>query len=122
MDRNIILLLCILPDILVIAASIPFILKRIKPNDYSGFRVAETLSNERVWYLANVHFGKGLLCTGIISVLCSVTLYLSFTSPRLDLSLVSMFLGLNVIALVIGLLVATYLSASYAKRISSEGK
>jgi uncharacterized membrane protein len=53
----------------------------IPPNRWSGVRVRKTLSDERIWYLVNSYCGKGLLLTGIISLVVAVALRLTAMPP-----------------------------------------
>jgi uncharacterized membrane protein len=55
--------------------AIPLILGKIKPNGLYGFRVRDTLEDERVWYATNRHFGTRLLVVSQVNVLASVLLY-----------------------------------------------
>jgi hypothetical protein len=45
--------------------SIPLILEKVPPNRWYGFRVAKTLSSERIWYKTNRVAGFDLVWAGI---------------------------------------------------------
>lgn len=59
-----------------ILEGLPLAMNRIKPNHLYGVRVRKTLSNERIWYLANSYFGTRITLTGIISFVLAVVLNL----------------------------------------------
>ena len=56
----------------MMAAAIPFIRRRVKPNLWSGFRISETLRDEATWYRVNAQFGKWLFVAGAIFALAAV--------------------------------------------------
>jgi hypothetical protein len=62
--------------LLITGLSIPMILRKLKPNGWYGFRTPKTLSDEKIWYPANVYSGKILLAVGIIWTLAPVVLRL----------------------------------------------
>jgi tetratricopeptide (TPR) repeat protein len=62
-------------------SGIPFILERVPPNPWSGFRVQATLENPAVWYRANRFLGKCLLGFGLFVMVTAVGL--SFI-PRIN--------------------------------------
>ncbi len=65
-------LLPILLYVTVALATIPFYLKSIPPNAWSGFRSSETLSDPELWFIVNRIAAKGtFLC-------CLVSLALNF--------------------------------------------
>jgi len=55
-----------LAGLIFILISIPFILQLVPLNHWSGFRVAKTLSDERIWYEANRVMGYDLLIAGVV--------------------------------------------------------
>ena len=64
--------------ILFILIGVPFILQLVPPNHWSGFRVAKTLSDERIWYAANRVMGYDLLMAGfaILATTVATAIYL----------------------------------------------
>jgi uncharacterized membrane protein len=52
--------------VIFMIVSLPFILEKVPPNRWSGFRVHKTLSDEKIWYAANQIMGYDLLIAGII--------------------------------------------------------
>lgn len=58
--------------IVFIVISIPAILEKVPPNRWYGFRVAKTLSDERIWYAANRVMGIDLLVAGLAIILGAV--------------------------------------------------
>jgi uncharacterized membrane protein len=57
---------------LLCALSIPLILRKIGPNSLYGFRVKQTLEDQRVWYDVNAYAAKGLFCVGVIVVITAL--------------------------------------------------
>ncbi len=55
--------------IVFIVISIPTIVGKVPPNNWYGFRVAKTLSDERIWYAANRVMGIDLLLAGLAIVI-----------------------------------------------------
>ena len=83
----------------------------IKPNPIAGVRVRKTLSDERIWYLANSYFGKRLILTGIITIVFAVALRLTAMSP-------AAYGSLCVVVLVSGLVLTIVTTLIYMSRIS----
>ena len=68
-------------SVLIIVGELPLAMNLVKPNHLYGFRVPKTLSDERIWYLANSYCGKGLVLTGVITIVCAVVLRLTAMPP-----------------------------------------
>ena len=68
-------------SVLCIVGGLPLAMNLIPPNHWSGVRVRKTLSDERIWYLVNSYCGKGLMLTGIISLVVAVALCLTAMPP-----------------------------------------
>jgi hypothetical protein len=49
------------------ALAVPLMLRKVPPNVVYGYRTRATLRDERTWYEANAHFGRGLLVASAIS-------------------------------------------------------
>ena len=60
--------------LLFIGVSIPLLYKKIKPNNWYGFRTRKTFSNEEIWYKANKYMGKGFIILGCLMVLYNLVL------------------------------------------------
>ena len=87
-------------NIFLALIAIPLILEKIKPNGLYGFRVRDTLADERVWYATNKHFGVRLLVISQCNVLASVVLY---AVPGLSLDVYALAcLGVFVVTFWIG--------------------
>ncbi|HEX5285014.1 MAG TPA: SdpI family protein [Bryocella sp.] len=57
--------------LVLIAVSIPLVMRAVPPNWIYGFRTAKTMSNPQIWYEANRHAGANLIAAGIWTmVLC----------------------------------------------------
>jgi len=61
-----------LTGLLLIAVSVPMMLRRVPPNDVYGLRVPATLQDEQVWYDANAASGRDMVLFGVIVVLFSL--------------------------------------------------
>lgn len=61
--------------LLLAGLSIPLMLGKIPPNPWYGVRVPSTLEDERLWYKVNRYMARGLLATGIITVLGAIVFY-----------------------------------------------
>jgi len=68
-------------SVLVILVELPLAMNRVKPNHLYGFRVRKTLSDERIWYLANSYAGRRSVLTGIITIVFAAALRLTAMSP-----------------------------------------
>ena len=60
--------------LLFIAVGLPFYLGKVKPNSWSGFRTAKTLSDPAIWYAANKTMGIDLIIAGALLFGLAVTL------------------------------------------------
>jgi hypothetical protein len=91
--------------------AVPLILRKVPRNVVYGFRSRATLSDDRVWYEANAHFGRGLLIASIISAIAIAVLYwVGCLSPGL-------FLNASVVALFAPLLAAVFATARFIRTI-----
>lgn len=97
-------------SILLILIMLPFAMNLIKPNRIGGVRTRRTLSDERVWYLANSYFAKRTIVIGVISIVLAVVLRMANVSP-------GMYTLLCTIALVGGLLLVSAATFIYISRI-----
>jgi uncharacterized membrane protein len=61
--------------LLLSVLAVPPIRRRVRPNNWYGFRVQQTLADPDIWYAANAYAGKCLLVVGVITVLTAVGLY-----------------------------------------------
>lgn len=69
------LIMYVVFGLLLVGLSIPMMLDKIPPNPWYGFRVPSTLSDPVRWYKANRYIARGLLLTGIITVIGAIVLY-----------------------------------------------
>lgn len=69
------LIMYVVFGLLLVALAIPLMLDKIPPNPWYGFRVPSTLSDPEVWYKVNRYAARGLLATGILTVLGAIVLY-----------------------------------------------
>jgi uncharacterized membrane protein len=61
--------------LLLIGLSVPLIRRKVRPNNWYGFRMRQTLTDPDVWYATNAYAGKCLLVVGVITVLTAAGLY-----------------------------------------------
>ncbi len=66
---------------LIIAASIPLILRRVGPNPVYGFRTPLTFSSSAIWYPANAFAGWALLIAALVSALALLVIPEDLVSP-----------------------------------------
>jgi uncharacterized membrane protein len=62
-------------SILLMLIALPLVARRVPPNWVYGFRVPQTLSDERVWYDANAYAGRLLLVSGAAQLIAVLALY-----------------------------------------------
>jgi len=62
----------VLTGALLIALSIPMVLRRVPPNAFYGLRVPATFKDEEVWYAANAASGRDMVLLGIFIILFGV--------------------------------------------------
>jgi SdpI/YhfL family protein len=93
--------------------AIPLVLRKVPRNVVYGYRTRTTLADDRIWYAANAHFGRGMLIASVVSaVLIVILARVQALSPRA-------FLNDSIAVLVIPLLVATIATARYIRRIKA---
>lgn len=68
-------------SLLFIVVGLPFAMNLIKPNRIGGVRTRKTLSDPRIWYLANSYCGKAYILHGSITIVLAVALRLTDVSP-----------------------------------------
>ena len=67
---------------MLILSALPMLYNRVKPNRWYGFRIPKILSDERIWYPANSYAAKGMILTGIITIVVAGVLRLTnHTAP-----------------------------------------
>jgi len=68
--------------IFFILVALPLLMKKV-PVGWYGFRIPKTVSDERIWYPANVYAAKGMILTGIITIVVAVVLRLTDMPPKM---------------------------------------
>ena len=61
-----------LAGLLLIGIGVPFYLRMVPPNHWSGVRVPKTKSNPEIWYAANHVLGRNFIIAGIVILIVSV--------------------------------------------------
>ena len=69
-------------DAVLAAIALPLALRKVRRNFVYGFRTPATLSDDRIWYEANAHFGRGLLVASIVGAAAIVALSQAGLAPR----------------------------------------
>jgi hypothetical protein len=59
---------------LLFLSGIPFVLKRVPPNRFSGFRTSTTFASPDAWYEINFAMGLALIAAGIVGGLAVLLL------------------------------------------------
>ena len=94
--------------VLCIVGGLPLAMNIIPPNHWSGVRLRKTLSDERIWYLANSYCGKLLTLTGIITIVCAVVLRLTAMSPATYGGICALVLLGGIVLMGVATLIYTY--------------
>lgn len=90
---------------------IPFILRRVPPNRFFGFKMASVIPDEDAWYYANRIFGVGSVITGFFVGVVSLLLpFVTEEYPR----------SVRVLIVVAVLIVPLSIAVSYTRRKASE--
>jgi hypothetical protein len=95
--------------------AVPLVFRRIPRNLVYGFRTRCTLKDDRVWYEANAHFGRGLLIASTSTAIAILVLY------RVDSLAPALFLKASVVALVAPLFVAILATSRFVRSLTSNG-
>ncbi|MCE5315069.1 SdpI family protein [bacterium] len=98
-------------SLLFILLALPLLMNRIKPNAFYGLKLAKVQSDERIWYLANSFAAKGIILTGIVTIVLAVALRLMNVAPE-------MYKLICTVALLGGLMLTVIVSLVYVDRIS----
>jgi len=69
---NEILLIATITGLIMIVVSIPFLMGKVPPNRWAGFRVRATLNDPILWTSANAYVAKYLLGVGAVLILWAV--------------------------------------------------
>ena len=94
-----------------VAIAIPLVLRKVPRNVVYGYRTHATLSDDRIWYEANAHFGRGMIVASVVSALLIVVLYRMQTlSPQA-------FMTDSIAVLVMPIVVATIATARYIRKL-----
>jgi len=96
--------------VIFIVSGVPFAMNLIKPNPISGVRTRKTLSDPRIWYLANSYFGKRWILTGIVIIVVAVALRLTAMSP-------ATYSSICVLVVFGGLMLTSVMTLIYTKRV-----
>jgi uncharacterized membrane protein len=97
-------------SVFLILLELPLAMNLVRPNPLYGFRVRRTLSDERIWYLANSYAGKVSILTGIVTIVLAAVLRLTAMSP-------ATYGWICVLVLVGGLVLTVVMTLIYMKRI-----
>ncbi len=56
--------------------ALPLALRKVPPNVVYGYRTRATLGDERLWYQANAHFGRGQMVASLAGALIAALIFL----------------------------------------------
>jgi uncharacterized membrane protein len=98
--------------LVLVAAGVPLMHRRVPPNRWYGIRFPSTLADERTWYAVNARSGRDLLILGVAITLLSLgaPLVLPRWQPELRALPVAF-------ALIIGLAVITVRAVRHARQM-----
>ena len=82
---------------------------------FTGFGPGSTLSDDRVWYEANAHFGRRLIAASAATGIAIVILHRAGLAPAL-------FLKLSVVALVVPLFLAILATSRFVRSLTVSGR
>jgi SdpI/YhfL family protein len=102
-------------SLLGVLLGIPLMLRRIPRNVVYGFRTRSTLSDDRVWYEANAHFGRRLIAASAATGIAIVVLYRAGLAPAI-------FLKLSVAALAVPLFLAILATSRFVRSLTVSGR
>lgn len=97
--------------VVFVLVALPLVLRKVPPNSLYGFRTPATLKNEKIWYEANAHFGRGMIMAGIASVLAILVLYF-IVRPAPDL-----FFMMSLVLLVVPSAIAALLTFIHIRKL-----
>ena len=95
---------------LLIAISIPLILRKVPPNALYGLRVEATFADERVWYEANAATGRDFVIVGIVQLVLAVSLAVAGVSE-------DVYAIANIATLLVGVLTVAIVGIRRANRM-----
>lgn len=103
-------------DALFALVALPLALRKVPPNVVYGYRTRATLGDERIWYEANAHFGRGLLIAALAGAVVAGLLFL------LEPFDARTFLPVSLVVLVLPTLVATIATARRVRTLARDAK
>src|SRR5665647_3842939 len=92
-------------SVLCIVGGLLLTMNLIPPNPISGVKVRKAQSDKRIWYLVNSYCGKGLVLTGIITIVLAVVLRLTAMSPATYESICALVLVGGLVLTIIGTMI-----------------
>jgi uncharacterized membrane protein len=98
--------------LILVAAGVPLMRRRVPPNRWYGVRLRATLADERVWYAVNERSGRDLIVVGVTVAL--VALGAPFALPHWLPELRVLAVA---IVLVVGLAIVTGRAIGHIKQV-----
>src|SRR5689334_5106692 len=99
-----------------VLTGIPLALRKIPRNLAYGFRTRATLADDRVWFEANAHFGRGLIASAACGAFFAITIFVLQPFP------IQLMLPMGLLALVIPSLVAVVATMRYVQALQKGGR
>ena len=95
----------------LVAIAVPLALRKVPRNVVYGYRTRATLADDKIWYAANAHFGRGLIVASLAGAIAALAIYLlrPFSGD--------VFLHVSVLVMVAPTLVATIATQRYVRSL-----
>lgn len=58
--------------LVLIAVSVPLLMRKVRPNYFYGFRTRQTLGSEQVWYDVNAYSARWLIGAGVLTLVTAL--------------------------------------------------
>jgi len=80
----------LLAGAVLVAAGVPLLLGRVRPNPWYGCRSERTLSDEALWYRANRALGRGLVIVGAVGSIAATLIYFLLAGTANDVWVIAL--------------------------------
>jgi uncharacterized membrane protein len=98
---------------LLIVVAIPLVLRKVPRNVVYGFRTRATMANDKIWFEANAHFGRGLIVSSLCAVCVAGVLYAVQPFPP------EIFLPVSLLVLAAPTLIAVLATVRFIRSLGS---
>jgi hypothetical protein len=113
---NVLIVLYAGMGVFLMALAVPFILQRVGPNPWAGFRIQLVFDNPELWYPANRYAGWWMLALGAANLALALVLgfWPGMTETAYLVAMTCILLG--------GLLIGLIFCWRYAQKLAQRGK